>query len=66
MVGIKPNWLAYQFDGAVMIYGRYVDNESKRVKKDGKPERSLSDIIEFGERPKRGSLEMLVAMFGID
>lgn len=62
--GLKNDWVAWQFDRAVWYLGRYVEVEQAKTGKDGKPKRSLDDILNNGERTKRGSLAQLMAMMG--
>lgn len=34
MFGLKSRWLAWQFDQAVLTFGRYVESELEKVKAD--------------------------------
>lgn len=65
-MGILNNeWVAWQFDRAVRIYGSYVEGELNDIDKEtGKPKRSLKDIIEKGARKRTGTARDLIAIGG--
>lgn len=64
MMGILSNeWVAWQFDRAVRIYGAYVEDELADIDKEtGKPKRSLKDIIDRGARKRTGTARDLIAI----
>lgn len=64
ILGVKNEWLAYQFDEAVFRYGRWVENKLAEVDKKGKPKYTIDDVINNNARPP--SLFALMANFGAD
>jgi hypothetical protein len=64
VAGIRGNWLSWMFDEAVGLYGRFVEGELARTDKNGKPTRTLSDILERGRARRQGTLEGLIAIMG--
>jgi hypothetical protein len=66
LLGLLSNdWIAYQFDCAIVLGGRMVENVASRTDKNGKPLRTVEDILKHGIQ-RQGTLEQLIAMFGTD
>lgn len=51
MLSLRSEWLAYQFDEAVFMYGRWVENKLAEVDKKGKPKYTIDDVINNNARP---------------
>ncbi len=64
LLPLPDDWLAFTFDAAVSLYGRYVTSEMNRQDKNGNYVRKLDDIIKNGEARKSGTIEQLMAMLG--
>jgi hypothetical protein len=64
VIGLRNGWLAWSFDNAVSLYGRFVEAELSRTDKDGKPIRTLNDILKNGSSRRQGTLEELIAILG--
>jgi hypothetical protein len=63
-MGVRNQWLAWQFDRAVWYLGRYVEVEQSKTDSKGKPRRTLDDILENGAQQKQGTLDQLIAIMG--
>lgn len=47
---IKNHWLAWQFDRAVMFYGRTVENRLHEKRKNGKPKYKLEEALGYSKQ----------------
>jgi hypothetical protein len=63
--GIRDNrWLGWQFDQAVLTWGRYVDNKLAEKDKEGKPKHKLSRLLGIKPRPQPVNIGQLTAARG--
>jgi len=58
MVGRGDGWLAYQFDAAVSLLGRYLDNKVQQYDDKGEPKHELGDRA-LGKAAKYASIGRL-------
>lgn len=65
LVGIRNTWLAYQFNGAVIFYGRYVEGKLNERDDDGKPIHSIENILS-GQGEKSRDIGYRMAALGVD
>jgi len=62
MVGRGDGWLAYQFDAAVSLLGRYLDNKVQQYDDKGEPKHELGDLLSdraLGKAAKYASIGRL-------
>lgn len=63
---IQDRWLAYEFDNAVFMYGRWVNNKRQETDKKGRPLYSIEDILSGKPNRTHGSiLEAFAAQHGL-
>lgn len=61
----SDEYLAHQFDEAVLIFGQTIEHYLNMVdEKTGKPKYTLERLLKNGPGPIQGTLEMLMAMTG--
>ncbi len=66
IIGISDTWLAYDFDNAVFVYGRWVNNKRQETDKKGKPLYAIEDILSGKPNRTHGSiLEAFAAQHGV-
>ena len=66
VMGIRNNWIAWQFDRAIATYGRHVENKLRETKETANhkivPRYTLKEIIEgVHEQPDVDVFMMLIA-----
>lgn len=64
-MGIRSNWLAYQFDEAVFLWGRHVETELEKCKSNIERERKIHQLLEKEWKPTPIDAVMLRGMRGI-
>lgn len=60
----RDQWLAYQFDEAVLIFGQRIEQLLQETNIKGQPKYTLDVLLTRGLEPVQGTLEMLMALTG--
>jgi hypothetical protein len=63
-IGFANGWLRWQFDRAVLLYGRKVDSLLSERRKNGKPRWTLQDVLNGVADGRKGGLTELMLASG--
>jgi len=50
-IDVADDWTAYQFDSAVLTFGRWVENRLAERDKKGKPKHRIQDLLREPDKP---------------
>jgi len=63
--GIDDAWAAWDFNHAVLTFGRYVGNELDKCKDQNARDRRIHDLLGIPRKPKPININALMGMQGI-